>query len=227
VLGALALLAAPATVIVIENHYLGSIIEAIQFDTFYHEHPRSYSGTSFSHIAKSLGMRVARVEFPRRYGGNIRVFLHAGTAGAADKNQGSLHKREQGYGAALTRLSAGIAQWRVNKRAKLDDVIARYGRLSAKAFPGRAAIPIKLLGLDDAQIEAVYEKPGSGKIGHYVPGTRIPIRSDDDFRPGDSDGRPLLNLAWHIKDEIHSYMRGRGYGGPIIEIISAADFVKE
>ena len=35
------------TILVIENHYLGSIIEKKQFDTFYHEHPRTYSFTSF------------------------------------------------------------------------------------------------------------------------------------------------------------------------------------
>ena len=36
------------TLIIIENHYLGSIIEQNQFDTFYHEHPRTYSIKSFS-----------------------------------------------------------------------------------------------------------------------------------------------------------------------------------
>ena len=46
-----------------------------QFDTFYHEHPRTYSLTSFVHIAGSLGRAVAAVEFPSRYGGNIRVTI--------------------------------------------------------------------------------------------------------------------------------------------------------
>ena len=38
------------TIIVIENHYLGSILKKKQFDTFYHEHPRTYSLNSFLHI---------------------------------------------------------------------------------------------------------------------------------------------------------------------------------
>ncbi|HIE83910.1 MAG TPA: methyltransferase, partial [Dehalococcoidia bacterium] len=50
-----------------------------------------------------------------------------------------------------------------------------YGKFRAKAFPGRAAILIKLLGLDESHISAVYEIRGSIKVGHYVPGTRIPI----------------------------------------------------
>ena len=54
----------------------------------------------------------------------------------------------------------------------------KYGPLTAKAFPGRAAILIKLLNLKTKHIEVVHEKNGSMKIGHYVPGTRIPIKSD-------------------------------------------------
>ena len=39
------------TLIVIENHYLGWIIQKNQFDTFYHEHPRTYSVKSFEYIS--------------------------------------------------------------------------------------------------------------------------------------------------------------------------------
>ena len=35
------------TVLIIENHYLGDILDRGQFDTFYHEHPSSYSFHSF------------------------------------------------------------------------------------------------------------------------------------------------------------------------------------
>ena len=45
------------TRLVIENHYLGAVIERSQFDTFYHEHPRTYSYTSFVHIAEALSYR--------------------------------------------------------------------------------------------------------------------------------------------------------------------------
>ena len=61
--------------IVIENHYLGSVLEKNQFDTFYHEHPRTYSLQSFNYISKLLGLSITKVKFPKRYGGNIRIFL--------------------------------------------------------------------------------------------------------------------------------------------------------
>ena len=61
--------------IVIENHYLGSILKKKQFDTFYHEHPRTYSLSSFVRISKLIGLNIAKIQFPSRYGGNIRVFF--------------------------------------------------------------------------------------------------------------------------------------------------------
>ena len=38
------------TFLIIENHYLGSVIKKKQFDTFYHEHPRTYSLQSFKNF---------------------------------------------------------------------------------------------------------------------------------------------------------------------------------
>jgi SAM-dependent methyltransferase len=221
VLDSLKRLLAAHTVIVIENHYLGSVLDGNQFDTFYHEHPRSYSYTSFVHMARSLGARLLDVEFPSRYGGNIRIFL--GMRGVAG-DQADLNGRESHFFDKFAAMRAGLAQWRAAKRHALDEQIRRHGKLRAKAFPGRAAILVKLLGLDTESISAVYEKPGSLKIGHYMPGTRIPILSDDELFGLADQTLPLLNLAWHIPDEIRGYMQQHGYRGPIIDILNAADF---
>ena len=213
------------TVIVIENHYLGAILDKNQFDTFYHEHPRTYSLTSFMYIARSLGMRIVSVEFPKRYGGNIRVMLSSadGVADIGD-SLSEVDAIEKSFGQRLDELAAKVEVWRKNKSEELKRLVSLHGPLPAKAFPGRAAIPIKMLGLSSAQVAATYEKPGSAKIGNYIPGTRIPILSDDEFRVDDTGGRPVLNLAWHIADEIRQYLRQRGYRGPVIDIISPGDF---
>jgi hypothetical protein len=134
-----------------------------------------------------------------------------------------VHPREREFGSRLGAMSREIQAWKIGKRALLDRVVAQHGKLAAKAFPGRSAIPIKLLGLDETMIDAVYEKPASGKIGHFVPGTRIPIRSDDQFNSKAESG-PVINMAWHIASEIEEYMRGQGYHGELIDIISPEDF---
>jgi len=217
------------TVIVIENHYLGSVLDGNQFDTFYHEHPRTYSHGSFVKMASTLGTQLAGVEFPSRYGGNIRVFLGnsllANFTGSIDLNELAL--RESKFFDNFASLSKNIESWLGVKHKLLQEQFKQYGKLRAKAFPGRAAILVKLLGLDDKLISAVYEKPGSLKVGHYLPGTRIPICSDNDLFSMSDKTLPLLNLAWHIPGEIRSYLSENAYTGQIIDIFGSDDFINK
>ena len=52
----------------------------------------------------------------------------------------------------------------------------------------------------------------------------FPILSDDALSFEAVGDGPLLNLAWHISAEIRTYMRGRGYKGEFLDIISPDDF---
>ena len=97
--------------------------------------------------------------------------------------------------------------------------VEKYGKLRAKAFPGRAAILIKLLNIGTEQIRNIYEKPGSMKIGNYVPGTRIEIHSDEELFAEDDLNQPILNFAWHIPMEIRNYLTENGYRGEVIDIV--------
>lgn len=225
VMAALRRLMKPETTLVIENHYLGAVLDGNQFDTFYHEHPRTYSYTSFVVMARSLGVRALDVEFPSRYGGNIRVFLGtADLAPAGGVDLAALDAREARFAERFATLRDNVDAWRRAKSAAIADLVRRHGPLRAKAFPGRAAILVKLLGLDEKTIAVVHEKPGSLKIGHYLPGTRIPIRSDDELFALPDQTLPLLNLAWHIPAEIRGYLTKHGYSGAIVDILEAADF---
>jgi hypothetical protein len=83
---------------------------------------------------------------------------------------------------------------------------------------------VKLLGLDSEMIARVHERPGSLKIGHYLPGTRIPIVSDDELLAGGPMPPVILNLAWHISPEISEYLRKIGFQGEIVDILDPHDF---
>lgn len=204
------------TLLVVENHYLGAVLATNQFDTFYHEHPRTYSLTSFVQIAGSLGRAVAGVEFPSRYGGNIRVTI--GKDGSSPLLDDTL-EREAGFADEFAAMRTFVARWRDEKRTEIRGLVNEGGPLVAKAFPGRAAILVALLDLSESEIECVYEKPGSLKVGHYVPGTRIPIRSDEELFGRFDDLETIVNLAWHIPAEIESYLRKAGFQGRIVQIV--------
>lgn len=220
-LNAVKILCHDETVIAIENHYLGEVLARNQFDTFYHEHPRTYCLTSFAYIAKSLGMEVMAFSFPKRYGGNIRVMLNKYASSNPDALTAHMEK-EKAFSTTFKNMAQNIARWVKTKTQEIETLNTTYGLLRAKAFPGRAAILIKLLNLNVNHISTVYEKPGSMKVGHYLPGTQIPIESDESFDV--SDKTPIINLAWHISDEIHRYMRTNHFEGEIIDILSEVDF---
>jgi hypothetical protein len=220
VINALRVIMHDNTVVVIENHYLGAVIERKQFDTFYHEHPRTYSYNSFLFIAESLGLQLLNVDFPSRYGGNIRVIMgKKDKFNIIDNDYSDILEKESHFFDELNAMNILINKWKVEMKDTLDKNIKLHGPLNAKAFPGRAAILVKLLGLNTSMIEAAYEKPGSMKIGHYLPGTRIPIKSDEELFDKLADEKIILNLAWHIKSEIKDYLQEHNFSGEILNIL--------
>lgn len=220
-LRSLALLMNDDTLLVIENHYLGAVLDKNQFDTFYHEHPRTYTLNSFMHIAQTLGKEVLSVAFPSRYGGNIRVVIGnpKNSSNLDTRNIAEIIEHEALFENNFSVMNEFIAKWKHEKTAEIKSLVEKHGPLVAKAFPGRAAILVALLGLTDNEIECVYEKPGSMKIGHYLPGTRIEIRSDDELSARIDKLEIILNLAWHIPKEIEGYLQGLGFKGHIVHIV--------
>ncbi|QDC89400.1 class I SAM-dependent methyltransferase [Candidatus Methylopumilus universalis] len=221
---ALKLIMSDDTVIIIENHYLGSVLEKNQFDTFYHEHPRTYSYQSFKYIANLLKVDLIHVEFPNRYGGNIRVFLGKKSINLSIiDGLEVIKKNEENFYSHFLNMQIDIEKWKSRKKKAIEEYVRNFGKIPAKAFPGRSAILVKLLNIDESLISAIYEKPGSLKIGHYVPGTRIPILSDDELFM-QSNQKPILNLAWHISSEIKNYLKLHNYQGEVLDIINQTDF---
>ena len=206
------------TYLIIENHYMGSILKKKQFDTFYHEHPRTYSLTSFIFIAKHLKLNILAVEFPKRYGGNIRVLM--GPKNLKNKyNFKNRLKNEKNFYNQFFKMRKKIEIWKKKKSKELKKIFNKYGKIPAKGFPGRASILIKLLNLNEKIISNVYEKPNSLKVGYYVPGTQIPIKSDLKLFKNINNNKIILNLAWHIKDEIVKYLKKNNYKGKVINIL--------
>ena len=98
---------------------------------------------------------------------------------------------------------------------KIKNLNTKHGPLFGKAYPARASLIINLLNLDPKNISRIYEKPGSKKIGYYVPGTDIKIISDVYL----NNSKPIINFSWHISKEIENYLRKMRISQKIIDII--------
>jgi hypothetical protein len=131
----------------------------------------------------------------------------------------STSKKELSFLEKFSNMHSFINFWKIKKKKEILNLVNLYGKLPAKAFPGRAAILIKMLELSKNQIDCIYEKPGSAKIGHFVPGTKIPIKSDEELINNLPNVKIILNLAWHLPQEIEKYLKNYGFKGRLIDIM--------
>ena len=208
----LKIIVSPKTILVVENHYLGSILKYGQFDTFYHEHPRTYSFRSFQYIAKISNMKLFAVQFVSRYGGNIRAYF------GNNISKKNIIKKEKNFEGSFKKMKKDMILWKKKTKKFIVNHVKKNGKFIAKAFPGRAAILIKLLGLNEKHIASVYEIKGSIKVNHYVPGTKTPILPEALLYKKKNLSQPILNLAWHLPAEVRKNLLKNGYKGKIIDI---------
>lgn len=224
-LESLNILIKPQTLLVIENHYFGDILKKNQFDSFYHEHPRTYSLNSFFKISQLLRMQIEDFEFVKRYNGNIRVFLSQKKNFKIQKKLKKELNKEKKLLTIINNFQSKINNWKIKKRKKLIDLSKKHGPLPAKAFPARASILINLLKIDNSVISEVFEKNSSLKVNKYVPGTNIKILKESLFIKKKLNKKILINLAWHISKEVRNYVVDRlKFKNKVIDIIENKDF---
>ena len=78
---------------------------------------------------------------------------------------------------------------------------------------GRALVLLIRIGVVRGHF-CVLEVRGSKKIGHYIPGTRIPVLAEEKLF--EDQPEYALLLSWHIADELVGILRKKGYKGSFI-----------
>ena len=58
-----------------ENHYIMEILDKLQYDTFYHEHLRTYSILSLIKLFEMYNLCLFDAQIVSRYGGSIRCIV--------------------------------------------------------------------------------------------------------------------------------------------------------
>lgn len=200
-----------------ESHYLGSVVETLQYDTIYHEHLRYYSLASLTNLLERHGLEVIHARPIPTHGGSIRVY--AARKGAHPVRETVPRLREKEAGLAIRGEGPESFKGRV-VRSKLD-LLALLGRLKAAGArihgvgaPSRASTLINYVGLDDGILDYVLEVPGSYKIGKTMPGTMIPVVAESKLFEEQPEYAMLL--SWHIAEELIPKISAKGFRGRYI-----------
>jgi SAM-dependent methyltransferase len=208
----------PDGVFVSESDYLLDIVNGLEFDTMYHEHLRYYSVNSIQDLLARRGFRVVSVERIGTHGGSIRVYATRGSAIARDDSIDRYLELERCAGldspAWISRFRDRISTAKLKMFALLAGLLGDGHRLYGIGAPARSTTLIHYFGLDVGVLDCVLEVQGSKKIGHYIPGTRIPVFAEERLY-ADQPEYALL-LSWHIADELVGILRKKGYKGAFI-----------
>ena len=197
---------------VTESHYLGAMVKGVQFDAIYSEHQRVYSCASLYRLLRSHGLVINDVRRIDTHGGSIRVVASRRGTWADPEllhgEQKTLHPSELSLFAFHTQ-QARRGMWRL-----LENIDALGGTVAAIGAPSRSGTLVSYIGLQHTDIAAVYETPGSYKIGRYMPGTRIPIL--DEARLYEEQPDFAILFSHHIADELMEKIRAKGFRGKFV-----------
>ena len=220
----------PDGVATFEFPYLVNLFEKNQFDTIYHEHYSYLSLTAVNTIFNTNGLHVFDVELVDTHGGSLRVFAERKDS-PREKFQSEIVKEllaeEKSKGYLSERAYAGFQE--VAEKAK-DDLVkfliaAKEEGKSVCAF-GAAAKGNTFINFAGIRPDLIYAVADSNptKQGKYMPGSRIPIVSEEVLASYNPDY--VVILPWNLKEEISSrlsYMRQWGcrfvVGIPTMEIL--------
>jgi hypothetical protein len=202
-------------IFVSESHYLGSLIETLQYDTIYHEHLRHYSLTSLKRLLEMHGLEVIHARQIPTHGGSIRAYAARAGKYAVGASVGDLLTAEakEFTSEKLRSFRSRVVQSKLNLYVLLRDIKARGQRIYGIGAPSRASTLINYVGLDGI-LDCVLEIEGSYKIGKYIPGTQIPVLEESRLMEDQPEYAALL--SWHIGAELMPKLRSKGFRGKFI-----------
>ncbi len=205
-------------VFVSESHYLVNLVETLQFDTIYHEHLRYYTVTFLEKMFGDFGFEIFRVDPIPSHGGSIRVWASRKGAHKIDTSVENFKEIEEKAKVidieTLHQFSKRVISWRNDFRLLIAELIGLGAKIGALGAPSRASTLITFAGLTELDVVGVGEVPNSSKIGKNMPGTRIPVITENELLI--KGPTHLLLLSWHIQEPIMKALRQKGFKGSFI-----------
>lgn len=187
----------------VEVHHVAAVLEALQYDTLYHEHLCEYSARSLAALFGRHGMELVRLERLPMHGGALRAFAARAGRRAVDASVAAILEEEERLGLSSPetwrRFGEAAKEHAARLRAFVEDERSRGRRVAGYGAAGRATILLNAAGLGPELMSEIYD--GSPlRAGRLVPGVRIPVVPPERMRDDPPD--VVLILAWNYAPDI-------------------------
>ena len=195
----------PNGVFTCEFPHLLNLISQHQFDTIYHEHFSYLSFGTVANIFAKNGLSVFDVEKLGTHGGSLRVFAQRSDTGrhkvnvrverlVADEINAGMTSIDfyRGFQEHAERVKNDFLQFLIEKKAQ-GKLVVGYGA----AAKGNTLL--NFAGVKSDLIKFVVDR-SPHKQGKYMPGSRIPIVSEDRLKSDKPDY--VVIFPWNLSAEI-------------------------
>ena len=195
-----------------ENHYIMEILDKLQYDTFYHEHLRTYSILSLIRLFEMYNLCLFDAQIVSRYGGSIRCIVSKKERKKTERLEELLKKEKHALidNCELTykNFKDKVEKSRTDLMNLIDELKSDGKTIVAKSCPARAVVLLSYCVLNNNHLDYVAEQPTSLKLNYYIPGTNLKIVEDSILTKDEPDY--ILLLAWHLSQPIIDKWKKRG-----------------
>ncbi len=218
-----AVLLKPTGVSTFEFPHLMNMMAESQFDTAYHEHYSYLSLTAVERIFAANGLTVFDVETTPWHGGSLRVFACRADSAAhpTQRSVAELLQREAEAGlrdlATYAAFQAQAERVRNDFTAFLIDCQRQDLKVAAYGAAAKGNTLLNYAGIKPDLLSFVVDK-NPAKQGQFLPGSRIPIVSEEVLR--EQKPERVVILPWNLQNEIMTQLSYiRDWGGTFVTAV--------
>ena len=161
-------------------------------------------------------MKIIKVKKINTHGGSIRVYATKNKKYSVDKtvNKALIEEKKFLSKKNIKLFCNKVFESKINLLNILRQIRNKNNNIYAVGAPSRATTLVNYVGITKDIVDCICEVKGSHKINHYLPGTRIPIVSEEKIFK--KKPKYLLLLSWHISKELIRNLKKKGYKGKFI-----------
>jgi len=187
-----------------EMSYLPSMIDTNSFDTICHEHVEYYSLSSIEYILDKANMRIIDLELNEINGGSIAVTAtkkgsNYSESGLVSWLRESEHNRFGDFRSELSQFAKRV-EIQKSSLVSLVQTLKKDGfTIWGVGASTKGNVLLQYCGLNSDVIDGIADV-NPYKFNRVTPGTRIPIKSEEEML----DAKPdfAIVLPWHFKASI-------------------------
>lgn len=194
-------------VFIFELYYLGTLIDEMQYDNFYHEHMSYYSIESLRIFLKRFGMEIfdtkyfskvrsGATRFYVKYinNKNLEISPRFKKLDMQEKNKefNNLH--------VLSKYAVKVKNTKVQLMNLLEELVANGKTIIGYGASGRGTTIMNYCGIDSEYLDYVVDD-APAKHGFFTPGTHLPIKPWSYINKAGSPDYIIL-FAWAFLDEV-------------------------